>query len=107
MSQQQGYNNQPYQHANYPTFQQNNSMEYMQGEKYKEKSLIFGIVGIFFLGVVFGPLAIINANKAEAMHHSATPGKVLGWIATIWSAISIVIFIFIMIGLAAASTVQY
>lgn len=95
---------QAYQHPNYPSVQQNNSLEFMTGVKFKEKSLIFGIIGFFFLGVVFGPLAIINAKKAEAMHHSATFGKVLGWVDVICGAIGLIIFLFIIIGSVAASS---
>lgn len=105
--QQSPYPPQGYQHPPYPTVQQNNSAEYMQGQKYKEKSLIFGILGFFFLGVVFGPLAIINANKAEAMHHSATIGKVLGWVSTIAAIVWIIVLAFVVIGGIAASQSGY
>jgi len=91
--------NEPYQYPNYPNVQQNNSMEFFHGSKFKEKSVIFGVIGFFFLGIVFGPLAISNANKAEALHHSATLGKVLGWIDTITAIIWILVWIFIFIGL--------
>lgn len=104
---QPGYNTPPapYQQPGYPNVQQNNSAEFMQGTKYKEKALIFGIIGFFFLGIVFGPLAIINANKAEAMNHSATIGKVLGWVDVIASVIWIIVFVFfIMAGISASSS---
>lgn len=87
---------QPYQ-PNYPNVQQNNSLEHFQGSKYKEKSVIFGVIGLFVLGIVFGPLAISNASKAEALHHSATLGKVLGWIDTIFGVIALLIFVLIMV----------
>lgn len=51
-------NNQQYQYPNYPNVQQNNSLEFFHGSKFKEKSVIFGVIGFFFLGIVFGPLAI-------------------------------------------------
>ncbi|MEZ2388369.1 hypothetical protein AB6813_02255 [bacterium RCC_150] len=82
--------------------QQNNSLEHFQGTKFKEKATIFAVIGFFVLGVVFGPLAIINANKAEKLHHSATFGKVLGWFDTIAGALAIVLFVVFMI--AAASS---
>lgn len=104
---QQPYAPQGYQHPAYPTVQQNNSAEFMQGQKYKEKSLIFGILGFFFLGIVFGPLAIINANKAEAMHHSATIGKVLGWVSTIAAVVWIIVFVIMIAGGIAASQSGY
>lgn len=102
---QQQYPSQGYQ--NYPQVQQNNSADYMQGQKYKEKSLIFGIIGFFFLGIVFGPLAIINANKAESMNHSATIGKVLGWVDTIASIVGIIVLIIMIAGGIAASQSGY
>ena len=95
--------NQPYQYPNYPNVQQNNSLEFFHGSKFKEKSVIFGIIGFFFLGIVFGPLAISNARKAEALHHSATLGKVLGWIDTIAGVLSLLVFLLIFIAAASGS----
>lgn len=86
---------QPYQ-PNYPNVQQNNSVEHFHGSKYKERSVIFGVIGLFFLGIVFGPLAISNASKAEALHHSATLGRVLGWIDTICGFLCILFFFVIL-----------
>lgn len=82
----------------YPNVQQNHSLEHFQGTKYKEKATIFGVVGLFVLGIVFGPLAISNARKAEALHHSATVGKVLGWIDTICGVIGLFIFVVMIMG---------
>lgn len=95
MSEPQGGQPQQYQYPNYPNVQQNNSVEHFQGSKYKEKATIFGILGFFILGIVFGPLAISNANKAEALHHSATLGKVLGWVDTIVGVIWLLVIILI------------
>jgi hypothetical protein len=92
---QQGYNR--YQYPNYPNVQQNNSLEFFYGSKFREKSVIFGVIGFFFLGIVFGPLAISNANKAEALHHSATLGKVLGWIDTIAGVVWLLVFVLVVI----------
>lgn len=99
---------QPYQpYTGYPPAapQQAYSLEYLQGLKFKETSLIFGIVGLFVLGVVFGPLAIINANKAESLGHRATAGKVLGWIATAMAGLGVlfVVGLYIFAGLMTAS----
>lgn len=52
--------------------------------KARTTSLVLGIIGLFFLGIVLGPLAIMQANKAERLGERATAGKVLGWIATIF-----------------------
>jgi hypothetical protein len=85
------------QQAPHYNVQQNNSLEHFQGSKYKEKATIFGVVGFFILGIVFGPLAIINANRAEKLHHSATLGKDLGWIDTIFGVVWIIIVLVFMI----------
>lgn len=45
-------------------------------------SLVLGIIGIFFLGIILGPLAIMQANKAERLGERSSAGRVLGWIAT-------------------------
>lgn len=95
---------QPYQYPNYPNVQQNNSLEFFHGSKFKEKSVIFGVIGFFVLGIIFGPLAISNAKKAEALHHSATLGKVLGWIDTIAGIFWILIFLLVVIGAANSGT---
>lgn len=78
---------------------------YLEGQKFKETSLIFGIIGLFVLGFVFGPLAIIHAGKAEERGHPATAGKVLGWIATIMSIGSVlfVIGLYVFAGIMTAS----
>lgn len=99
---QPGYNQQ-YQYPNYPNVQQNNSLEFFHGAKFKEKFVIFGFIGVFFLGIVFGPLAISNANKAEALHHSATLGKVLGWIDTIAGIFWLLIFLLVAISAGSGS----
>jgi hypothetical protein len=62
------------------------------------KSLVFGIIGLLVCGVVLGPLAISEANKAkQAMavdptlggEGMATAGKVLGILALIGWAIAL------------------
>ncbi len=52
--------------------------------KARTTSLVLGIVGIFFLGIVLGPLAIMQANTAERLGERSSAGRVLGWIATIF-----------------------
>lgn len=95
---------QPPQYAGYPPYQQQGYPPgYLQGQKHKETSLIFGIIGLFVLGFVFGPLAIINANKAEALGHQATAGKVLGWVDSIMSILG-VLFIAGIYAFAAVAT---
>jgi uncharacterized Tic20 family protein len=72
-----------------------------EGSKAAQLSLIFGIVGLFVLGLLFGPLAILQAKKAERHNTPATAGKVLGWISTILSVVLIVLLV-IFFGAVAA-----
>jgi hypothetical protein len=96
-------NYQPYQYPDYPNVQQNNSLEFFHGSKFKEKSVIYGVIGFFFLGIVFGPLAVSNAKKAEALHHSATLGKVLGWIDTLAGVVWLLFLVLLFIPVASGS----
>ncbi|MFD1214000.1 hypothetical protein ACFQ36_18345 [Arthrobacter sp. GCM10027362] len=82
------------------------SPEMMQGQKHAQTSLIFGILGLFVLGIVFGPLAISQANKAERLHQAATAGKVLGWISLIFGILGLVWFV-IMMGTMVAAMNSY
>lgn len=66
---------------------------YVQGLGHRSAATIFGVVGIFVLGIVFGPLALVQASKAEALGVQATAGKVLGWICVVVSILWL-IFIF-------------
>ncbi|QCU78044.1 hypothetical protein E7744_07480 [Citricoccus sp. SGAir0253] len=78
-------------------FYMTQSAQQVEAEKAAQMSLILGILGLFFFGLVLGPIAIIQANKAEKLGKAATAGKVLGWIDTIWGLLAIVIF-FLMMG---------
>lgn len=81
------------------------SPQQQEGQSASTASLVLGIVGLFTLGIVLGPLAIYFAIKAERNGVPATGGKVLGWIVTILHAIGIVIgIIFVVFMLAAASS---
>lgn len=55
----------------------------LQGQHLANQSTIFGILGLFLLGIVFGPLAIVKAKQAERLGVSSTIGKVLGWISVV------------------------
>lgn len=63
------------------------------GQSKAKTALICGIIGIFFFGIILGPIAIVQAKKAEAMGVKATGGKVLGWIAAIFGLIALVLAI--------------
>lgn len=61
-------------------------------------SLVFGLVGLLFLPFIFGPLAISTANEARRRENTSgiqTAGRVLGWIATIYGVILLLIGIVI------------
>ncbi|GGG58358.1 hypothetical protein GCM10011374_21490 [Kocuria dechangensis] len=68
----------------YPGGMQGNAA---QGQKHKTTSIVLGVVGLFILGIVLGPLALWQAGKAERLGVKATAGKVLGWIAIVGSLI--------------------
>ncbi len=48
------------------------------GNKFRKNSIVFGVIGLFVFGVVFGVMAFATARKAEAYGVEATAGKVLG-----------------------------
>lgn len=53
---------------------------YMEGIRHARLATVFGILAIFSLGALFGPLAIIWSKKAEAFGVPAPEGRVLGWV---------------------------
>jgi|GEM_PF-2487299 len=55
--------------------------DYLQGVGHRTRALVSGVIGLFVLGIVFGPVAIVQAGRAEALGVTATAGKVLGWIS--------------------------
>lgn len=59
--------------------------------KARTTSLVLGIIGLFIFGIILGPLAIMQANKAERLGARATAGKVLGMVCTIFGIISIIL----------------
>ena len=63
-----------------------------EGEKHKRNSIILGVIGLFLLGIVLGPLAIWQASKAQALGVPATAGKVLGWIDLVFGILGIFYF---------------
>lgn len=53
---------------------------HMEGMRHARLATVFGILGIFTLGALFGPLAMAEAKKAEAFGVPAPEGRVLGWV---------------------------
>ncbi|MDQ4502621.1 hypothetical protein [Sinomonas sp. ASV322] len=67
---------------------------YMQGAQHARDAVMYGLVGLVSLGIVFGPLALIEAKKAQAFGVDARAGRILGWIAIGLFALSILFVIF-------------
>ncbi|MBJ2120151.1 DUF4190 domain-containing protein [Arthrobacter sp. MSA 4-2] len=80
------------QHQSEQNFAVTNPAQPNEGEKAARTSLILGIIGLFVLGIVLGPLAIMQAKKAERLGSKATAGMVLGWIAAVLSVIWIIFY---------------
>lgn len=64
-----------------------------EASKAKTTSLVLGILGLFALGIILGPIAIMQANKAERLGERATAGKVLGYICTIFGIIGLILVV--------------
>ncbi len=86
-------------HHAYPNFDQQpvtmgQLRWYMEGMRHARLATVFGILAIFSLGALFGPLAIARSKKAEAFGVPAPEGRVLGWIGiglfTLWLVFFIV-----------------
>jgi hypothetical protein len=61
----------------------------LEGAAFRSKATTFAVIGIFFFGVIFGPLAIRNAAKAEALGVRAPFGRICGWIVLILNGLNI------------------
>lgn len=67
-----------------------NSPEQLRGAQLAQTSMIMGILSLFVVGIIFGPIAISKAKQAESLNTAATVGKVTGWIGTILSIFTII-----------------
>ena len=76
-----------------------NSVEQLQGAQHAQTSMILGILSLFFIGIILGPIAISKAKKAEQLHTAATVGKVTGWIGAILGVVGIVVAIIAIIAM--------
>jgi hypothetical protein len=65
----------------------------LEGAAFRSKATTFAVIGIFFFGVIFGPLAIRNANKAEALGVRAPFGRICGWIVLSGNGLNICLLI--------------
>ena len=86
-----GYGQQPYSH---------NPMQ-AQGQQLAQTSMILGILSLFVVGFVLGPLAISKAKKAEAMGADANVGKITGWIGLVLGILGFILVAIYVIGLIA------
>lgn len=76
-----------------------------QAQRAGQLSIAFGVIGLVFnLGLIFGPLAIWQANRAERSGGVGLGGRVLGWVA-IGLAIVVTLF-FILYGVLLISMFQ-
>lgn len=66
------------------------SLERDEGAKAKREALLFGVVGILFLGIVCGPLALARAKKARSLGVRAPAGTVLGWLDLVFGLFAVV-----------------
>lgn len=59
-------------------------MQAAQAQSAATTSLVLAIIGFFTLPFILGPLAIWQSSKARRLGHAATPGRILGWVCTLW-----------------------
>lgn len=67
-----------------------------EGERLAQDALVYGVVGIFTFGLLFGPWAIAKAIKAKKCRVNATPGFIAGILA-IGANISILSYLVFLI----------
>lgn len=84
-----------------PTYIQN-SPDQMRGQQLAQTSMILGIISLFVVGIILGPIAIVKAKRAEELHTAATVGKVTGWIGTVLGILWIIGTIFWIVAFMAA-----
>jgi hypothetical protein len=69
-----------------------------EGAQLAQTSMILGIISLFVVGIILGPIAIVKAKKAEREFNTdATVGKVTGWIGTIFGILGVLYIIFIIV----------
>lgn len=84
------------------------SPQQLEGAQLAQTSMILGILSLFIVGIILGPIAIVKANRAEReFHTSATVGKVTGWIGTILGALWILWVGFVIIAAFGAYSFGY
>lgn len=71
--------------------------EQAEGRKAADNALVLGILSLFFVGFVLGPIAISKANRAAKFGVDATAGQVTGWIGAIIGVLQVLVGIFIIL----------
>jgi len=66
---------------------------YLEGVQHGRDAILFGVLGILTLGIVFGPLSLSEAKKAELYGIDAKTGRALDWIAICWFCLGALFFI--------------
>ncbi|QQC58800.1 DUF4190 domain-containing protein [Rothia kristinae] len=57
-------------------------------------AMALGVVGLVTgLGVIFGPIALVQAKRAREGGADASSGRILGWLATIVGVICLILFV--------------
>ncbi|MEO7587729.1 MAG: hypothetical protein ABIS84_06835 [Arachnia sp.] len=96
--------NAPQQPGGYqPNYSQ--SPDQARGAQLAQTSMILGIISLFVVGFILGPLAIIKAKRAEELGGDAKVGKVTGWIGLvlgILQVIGVIIYVVALVGLMAS-----
>ncbi len=72
-----------------------------RGAQLAQTSMILGILSLFVVGIVLGPIAIVKAKQAEKLGGDAKVGKITGWIGAILGAVWIIIFVLYIVALIA------
>ncbi len=74
----------------------------IEGQRAANQSTAFGIIGLFILPFVFGPIALAKASTARRLGVSSTTGLVLGWIDIALVVIGAVLLLLVLLGGIAA-----
>ncbi|MHC6177813.1 hypothetical protein [Glutamicibacter sp. X7] len=85
-----------------------NTPQQLEGAQLAQTSMILGIISLFVVGIILGPIAIVKANRAEReFNTAATVGKVTGWIGTIFGILGALYIVFLIIVLFTATSAGY
>lgn len=72
------YAQSPYQNSPYANGGVQQGYQSEEGKKKATLATVFGVISIFFFSFIFGPLAIYQGTKANALGGNGKPGIILG-----------------------------